>query len=165
MSFQSVNEIEKFSFEDCQVMKIEVAEGKITMELEALIVMPNNSQNTNYTESYAGTTSVTLNGGKIIKGVKQGYKYYDANETLLEEIPDVELSMEETLAFVKECKEYYLYRMDKLSEEKGVYTYSLEIEVPNDEVYDTSATQDYLLEISFTQATFRWEHYLNRVQR
>lgn len=165
MSFQSVNEIEKFSFEDCQITKFEVLENAFCFELEALIVMPNNSQNTNYTESYAGTTKAVFNKAKILKGVKLGYKYYDANDNLIEEISDLKLSLEETYDFLKQSKDCYLYSMDKVSEDNGVYTYSIEIEIPNDEEYDTTPTSAYLIELSFSLATFKWDYYLNRVQR
>ena len=70
MGFQSVNEIEQFNFDDCYVTEFEVSESQIDLLLEALIVRKNNSQNSNFTESYAGTTGLKLSGGKIISGVK-----------------------------------------------------------------------------------------------
>ena len=66
MGFKSVNEIEKFTFDDCVISSFKVNEAGIILVLEALIVDSNNSQNTNYTESYADTTTVRLLDGKII---------------------------------------------------------------------------------------------------
>ncbi|MCR5754389.1 MAG: hypothetical protein K6G30_06230 [Acetatifactor sp.] len=163
--FQSINEIEKFSFEDCQISKLEVKEKEIVLELEALIVMPNNSQNTNYTESYAGTTTVRLRDGKILSGVKEGYQYFDANDVLLESVDDIELSAEEIASLSKTGEGAYLYRFDKVEEEDGKYLYEMVIEMPQEEVYDTSVADSYRLQISFSQAIFEWEVYLNRVQR
>ena len=71
MGFESVNEIDKFSFDDCVVKKFEVQEGQLYLELEALIVKAGNSQNTNYTESYAGPTTVRLKEGKILSGIQK----------------------------------------------------------------------------------------------
>ena len=95
MGFQSVNELEQFSFQDAQIKDFQVSEGVIFFELEAVIVKARNSQNANFTDSYAGTLSMRLLGGKIQKAVKEGYKYYDANDVLVEEIPDESLSEEE----------------------------------------------------------------------
>src|SRR5699024_263598 len=103
MGFESVNEIDKFSFDDCVVKKFEVQEGQLYLEMEALIVKAGNSQNTNYTESYAGPTTVRLKEGKILSGIKEGYKYYDANEVLLSEEPDQELDQDTLDALLPQC--------------------------------------------------------------
>ena len=103
MGFKSVNEIEKFTFDDCVISSFKVNEAGIILVLEALIVDSNNSQNTNYTESYADTTTVRLLDGKIISAKKDGYRYYDANEVLMEEVPDTVLSDVETENIIKIC--------------------------------------------------------------
>lgn len=72
--------------------------------VEALIVRADNSQNTNYTESYAGTTKIRITDGKLIRCVRDGYKYYDANDVLQSEVPDYELSVAETTDFPKPVK-------------------------------------------------------------
>ena len=74
MGYQSVNELEQFSFEDCRIKKMELLEDIIRMEMEALIVLPFNSQNTNFTESYAGDTVMRLLGAKVTGAVKEGYR-------------------------------------------------------------------------------------------
>ena len=49
MKFESVNELEKFSFEDCVITGLEERPERFILNLEALIVLPENSQNTNFT--------------------------------------------------------------------------------------------------------------------
>lgn len=92
MKFKAVNELEHFSFRDAQIEKAEWTDDALRFELEAVIVKANNSQNGNYTDSYAGTTQMELKNAEIQKAVKEGYKYYDANDVLLEEKPDEPLS-------------------------------------------------------------------------
>lgn len=165
MSFRSINEIEKFSFEDCVLTKIVQESTGLCLELEALIVRPNNSQNTNYTESYAGPTAAHLTDCKILSAVREGYRYLDANDNPVEEIPDQELSAEETEALLKRAPGCYLFAMELEAEKDGVSTYQLALEFPNEDVYDTSATETYCLTVSFTKAEFTWQFYMNRVQR
>lgn len=165
MSFRSVNEIEKFSFEDCVVRTISQEETGLRLELEALIVRPDNSQNTNYTESYAGPTTAHLQNGRVLRVVKEGYRYLDADDNPVEEVADQELSRQEAEVFLKACQEYYLFCMERVKEENGVFTYAVGIEVPAQEVYDTTPTDTYRLEVCFTRAEFVWQLYLNRVQR
>lgn len=163
MAFQSINEIEKFSFEDCRINKLQVMENQIYMELEALIVKPDNSQNTNYTESYAATTTVKLPGGKLLSGIKDGYKYYDANDVLIKEVPDEELSPEQLEAFPKTCEGAYLYALTKEKQEDDLCYYTMGVEFEDEE--DNTTADSYQLKICFEKAVFSWETYLNRVQR
>lgn len=165
MSFRSVNEIERFGFEDCIIRTIAKEETGLRLELEALIVRPDNSQNTNYTESYAGPTTAHLQDGRVLRVVKEGYRYLDANDNPVEEVADTELSQQEAEAFLKACKEYYLFCMERVKEEDGVFTYVVGIEVPAEEVYDTTPADTYRMEVCFTRAEFVWQMYLNRVQR
>lgn len=165
MGFRSINETEKFSFEDCAISKFEISESQIRMELEALIVKPDNSQNTNFTESYAGTTTVRLQGGRVLSAVKEGYKCYNADEVLISEVPDEPLTTEQTNELVKTFADALLFAMDKKKEEDGIFTYSMRIEFPNEEEYDDTVTDSYELTVEFEQAIFEWEYYMNRVQR
>lgn len=163
MGFQSIDEIEKFSFEDCKIYRFQVKENQICMELEALIVKPDNSQNTNYTESYAATTTVKFAKGKILSGMKDGYKYYDANDVLQKEVPDEPLTEEQLKEFPTSCEGAYLFSMEKLRQENDLYYYELSIEFADEE--DNSVADSYRLQICFEKAVFTWEEYLNRVQR
>ena len=43
MSFKSVNEVEKFRYDDCCIVKRKDTEGDLVLEVEALIVKGNNS--------------------------------------------------------------------------------------------------------------------------
>ena len=94
MAFQSVDEIDTFSFDDCTVNRLEIRENRISMELEALIVGVKNSQNTHYVRSYAGTTDVRLHGAKLESAVREGFKMYNADNVLVKEEADEPLSEE-----------------------------------------------------------------------
>ncbi|MDO4942097.1 MAG: hypothetical protein Q4E73_04545 [Lachnospiraceae bacterium] len=164
MGFESINEIDQFSFDDCVIKKFEVQEGQLYLELEALIVKARNSQNTNFTESYAGPTTVRLKEGSILSGIKEGYKYYDANGTLLEETPDRKLTDEELQVLPKQCEDVYLFSMEKDKEEDGKFTYYMEIEFPSEDEYDNAITDTFELKVEFEKAVFSWEFYMNRVE-
>ncbi len=165
MGYQSVNEIENFSFEDCEIRKFEVNDTQISFELEALIVKPNNSQNSNYTESYVSTTELRLTNARIISAIKDGYRYYDANDVLVSEVADVILSDEQIKVLPSSCKGAYLFELTRQKEENGSFYYTLGIEFPGEDEYDNTNPESYTLEICFEKSIFSWEHYLNKVQR
>ena len=101
MKFNAVNELEHFSFRDAQIQKAEWTGDALRFELEAVIVKADNSQNGNYTDSYAGTTQMELKNAEVQKAVREGYKYYDANDVLREEKPDEPLSEEDLSGLLK----------------------------------------------------------------
>lgn len=157
MSFCSVNETSKFGYNDCIIVKSEIREDGIKFELEALIVRANNSQNTNYTDSYAGETCCYMKNGKIKSFVKAGYKYYDANDNLIEEKPDEELKLtnKEAEALLTEI---YMSELEK--NDDGTYTVVAEVISE-----DISENVDvYIITIECDEVEMTWEHYMNRVQ-
>jgi hypothetical protein len=158
MKFKSSDEIEQFSFRDCQVFEAEVGKEGIRLQVEALIVKPENSQNTNFTESYAGTTEIRFLGGKILSGVKDGYKYYNADDVLVDEVPDTELSEEEIAALLKTVDGAYLYEVKK--EEEG---YRLALEFVDESEFNTAA-DSYTLKVKADKVIIEWDFYMNRVQ-
>ena len=52
VAYKSVDELEHFRFDDCQINTFAVTENGVELMVEALIVRADNSQNTNYTERY-----------------------------------------------------------------------------------------------------------------
>lgn len=159
MSFQSVNELEQFNFQDAQIKQFTVSEGLISLELEAVIVKARNSQNANFTDSYAGTLSMRLLGGNIQKAVKEGYKYYDANDILVEEIPDQPLTEEEIATLIKGSKDYYLFDVVKVEDDQnttGHFLYLFGV--------DADEETSYWFQIEFDKSILEWERYMNRVQ-
>ena len=165
MGYQSVNELEQFSFEDCRIKKMELLEDIIRMEMEALIVLPFNSQNTNFTESYAGDTVMRLLGAKVTGAVKEGYRYFNANGVLLEQVPDEPMSGETLKEFVEHIGGAYFYSMKKTGEKDGKITCALNFEVPPEEEYEDTKADIYRIEVEYEKLVVNWERFLNRVQK
>ncbi len=157
MGFVSNGEINKFSFEDAVLVKFERAMTTIWLTVDALIVKANNSQNTNYTDSYADTAEITLSGTEIIALLKEGYSRYDADDKLIEEIPDEPVAPDEYHTVFKEIAGAYLATFEYEDDE-----YVLEFEIP-DEVGAIGDT--YELHVKASDITVTWDRYLNRVQR
>lgn len=166
MRFNSINEIKQFSFEDCQITKFNLTESSLTMVAEAVIVRPNNSQNSNYTESYADTCNIHFANATLQSAIKDGYKYYDANDNLLDSIPDEALDSKTISTFSKLLENAYLYDIEEsTSENDNSKIFTLHLELPKEEEFDTLPTDSYTLAITSDNVTISWDKYLNRVQR
>lgn len=165
MGFQSVDELEKFSFEDCRILNLSVNEEGVFFEVEALIVKAENSQNANCTDSYSDVTKIRLLGGKIVCGCLEGYKYYNANDVLINEIPDVALTASEISGLPGKVQGAYLISMEKREVKENTLPQAYYVEIELAEEDDGSVSDTYRLEVNFDKAVVNWERYLNRVQR
>lgn len=161
MGFQSINEIEQFRFDDCVICELVEEPNQVEIVVDALIVCRNNSQNTNFTESYADTAKIRFVGGKIASGVKDGFKYYDANEVLLSEVPDTSLDEETLKSLKKQCAGAYLYDIQKEQDKDGKVCFVLSIEFVDEE--EQTMGESYRLFVPAEKVVVNWERYLNRV--
>lgn len=164
MGFRSVNEIHNFDFQDALIKNVKTKDNDYILEIDALIVEPENSQNENFTKSYADIAKITLKDAKILSGVKDGYKHYDANDKLLEEIADASMEASSISTIFNNAKGAYLYAVDLCDESTDdLFVYNFCIEFPSKEAYDTCVTTSYQVKISFKEVVVNWEKYLNKV--
>jgi len=162
MAFQSIDELNTFSFEDCQISDVVFSEDGINIQVEALIVRPENSQNTNFTTSYAGTTQIRLIGGRVLSGCKEGYKYYNANEELISEKPDEPMKAEELKDVLKKSEGAYLFSIRQCEgPENGDYILGLEFV---DESEYGGMSDSFQIVLGCDKMIFNWDRYMNRVQ-
>jgi len=155
MKYVSTNEIDKFGYADCQINSVKLADDTLNLILDALIVKKDNSQNSNYTESYAAESIMELKNFKIEGIIKEGYKYYDANDRLIEEHPDEPVDVESfNLKAVFEGA--YL---PSLEERDGKY--AMEVELAGEDISEVTDTY----EVTFTcdEIKVSWDQYMNRV--
>jgi hypothetical protein len=165
MAFKSVNEIEKFDYKDCEITSFVLDENEIRMELKALIIEPENSQNERSQRSYADTVNLTLKDAHLEKGVQEGYKLYDADGNLKEAVPERILTEQELGAFRSVAENSYLYDFQKISEDDGRFCYAAGIEKKPENPQDLAEITDtYQLRISFTEAEFVWDKYMSRAE-
>lgn len=160
MKYKAIDELSHFCFQDAQIKKFEYVPGGLELLLEAVIVKADNSQNSNYTDSYAGALTMRLVGGRIQKAVKEGYKYYDANDILIEEIPDVPLTDQQLKELLAQSEDDYLFDVVKVEDSQndtGHFLYLFGI--------DTDEETSYWLQIEFEKSILEWDRYMNRVQQ
>ena len=165
MAFKSVNEIEKFDYKDCEITSFVLDENEICMELKALIIAPENSQNERSQRSYADTVKLTLKDAILEKGIKEGFKYYDADGNLKETVPEKILSEQELKTFKFIAETSYLYDFQKIDEAEGRFRYALGIERKPENPQDLAEITDtYQLRVSFTEAEFCWDRYMSKAE-
>ena len=163
MAFVSKNEINQFDFSDCKIIEVKYSQGQLVMKLESLIVLENNTQNANYTKSYADTVEMVLSDCAIESVILAGYKVYDANDILVEEVQDKVFEADKYSEIIEKTKDAYLYRFIKVSDDEG-YVYDFEVEQSEPGEIMDLRNDTYVFRVKFSDSVFTWDRYLNRVQ-
>ena len=155
MRFQTVNALHLFNFEEVTLREFHVGKDSLIMVMDALIVKGNNPVNEECTDRFADTANLCFKAGKIIEVYKEGYKYYDAMDRLIEEVPDEKVPAAEYEALLKRCRNALLFDIIRVKEEEDLYEYQIGIDL------DESTT--YWFRISCKGTLMEWEKFKNRV--
>lgn len=155
-------DLENFSYEDCVIRDFRLAEDDIIIVVDALIVLPGNSQNKNYTRSYASAAEIHFFNAAVEKGIKEGCRRFDADDNLIEEIPDQLLMSQELATLLEKLKDTYLYDLKQERDTNGLYAV-LGIEFPTEDITGIDA-DSYQIKVRYQEVTVSWERYLNRVE-
>lgn len=158
MKFESVNEPMQLGFDDCVMHFIKSGED-VLIEAEALIIKAYNSQNQNYTDSYADTSELLFKKGRIQSIVREGYKQYDAMDRLVHETMDETIKEEDYDKVMKEFQNAYLFSLCQKENE-----YMLRIEIPMEEDSPKPCNDTYEISIIADAFKVSFDRFLNRVQ-
>lgn len=155
MRFQTVNALSLFNFEEVTLREFVMREDSLTMVMDALIVKGNNPVNEECIDRFADTANLCFKEGKLTEVYKEGYKYYDAMDRLIEEVPDEKIPAAEYEALLKQCRDVLLFDIIRVKEEEELYEYQIGIDL------DESTT--YWFCISCKGTIMEWEKFKNRV--
>ncbi|MCI8992785.1 MAG: hypothetical protein HFG80_08725 [Eubacterium sp.] len=153
MNYKSVNELNKFTFQDAQLMNLSIENDTVTFELEAVIVKATNSANEMMCDSYAGTMALRFVRAEISQLFLEGYRYYDADNVLQKTVPDTPIPLEDYRETFRKLKRGYLYEPEKTGEN----TYMIGVDLEEGE--DT-----YWFTLKFERVIAEWDRYMNKVQ-
>lgn len=153
MNYKSVNELNKFTFQDAQLMDLSVENDTVTFELEAVIVKAANSANEMMCDSYAGTMMLRFIHAEISNLFLEGYRYYDADNVLQKTVPDTPIAPEKYAETFRRLKKGYLYELEKT--EEGAYMVGVDLD-------DSGET--YWFTLKFEKAIAEWDRYMNKVR-
>ena len=119
--------------------------------VEGAVVKDNNSQNEYYTDKYADQMEIRFKNPVIEAVLLEGHKYYDANDNLVEEVPDQKLAEDEYEKIFGKFKENYIFYGGKPEADKKCY----QMIVDGDE-------DSYIVSFYYDKVIAGWNHFLNK---
>lgn len=147
MSFITQNELEHFQFEEAVAEEFRPSPGGFTLLLDNVRILPENSTNRDIRTMRCNEMSLKIEEGKILGLYEEGYKVYDADCRLIEELPERKIpeeELEEALKNLCGCE------LDDLTSEDGLYR-----------IFLRGEGHTFRLELSGSGDRESWEKYLN----
>ena len=119
--------------------------------VEGSVVKDNNSQNEYYTDKYADQMEIRFKNPVIEAVLLEGHKYYDANDNLVEEVPDQKLAEDEYEKIFGKFKENYIFYGGKPEADKKCYQMIVDVD-----------EDSYIVSFYYDKVIAGWNHFLNK---
>ncbi|MDO4188128.1 MAG: hypothetical protein Q4D29_03985 [Lachnospiraceae bacterium] len=154
MKYKCENELNTLSFKDFGLSSVSYTNGKLTLMTDGGIARYDNSCNEMLEERYISECEITFFDANILRFFKEGGKYFDANDKLIEEYPDVDIDPSEYEKMLKELtKEGVIFFLSSSKTEARPY-YELSVDVVND---------TYWINIDASKVIVGFERFMNKV--
>ena len=123
----------------------------LELYVEGAVVKDNNSQNEYYTDKYADQMEIRFKNPVIEAVLLEGHKYYDANDNLVEEVPDQKLAEDEYEKIFGKFKENYIFYGGKPEADKKCYQMIVDVD-----------EDSYIVSFYYDKVIAGWNHFLKK---
>lgn len=154
MRFIVENSFAAFSFKDANIVSWEMHEQHMQMQLNGVIALANNPCNEEMVDRYVDVVQLRMRNVSIKNMLIEGYKYYDANDVLQEEVPDQVIPVIDYPKIIKECSQQqgFLFQIEEeIKGEEKLYHFSIDVE-----------EKTYLVTLQMEKAIMEWDRFMNR---
>ncbi|MCD8230848.1 MAG: hypothetical protein LUD14_03330 [Clostridiales bacterium] len=156
MKFKCVNDLDKFDFNEAEITTLKTDGDALLLETSSGIAKYNNPCNTKYVDCYIADTQIRMKNARITRFFLEGPKYYNADDVLLEAVPDkdvLEEDYEKTMKMLVSGAIYVFRETGNPSED--VRTCEIAIDVEDD---------TYWIEAECERIILEWDRFRNQVE-
>lgn len=149
MKYKCINKLNQFDFYQASIASIHFNGSTFTMDLDNVTIKADNEHNRDIHDMRANNVLMTFPNTSIVKIIEEGYKVYDANDVLTENIEDQIVPTENYKSFFTDME--------------GNFIYSLETE--NDSgcsISIDSEYQTYVIQLSNNESCIEWNRFLKK---
>lgn len=157
MKYKSVDEIDTLSFRDATIVKCiySAKQGIMEFELDGAVVRENNSANELYTDRYVSDMQVRFTNPQIEAVLLEGHSYYDANDVLVERVPDTPISEDGYDDVLKSFEGNAIFYAgtpkDAVSSDRPCFQMIVDVE-----------EESYIISFYYDKVIAQWEHFMNK---
>ncbi len=173
MKYKTINELNHFLFEEAHIAEAGVTPGSFYLILDNVTILPENSRNRDIRQMRANQLHFTICDGSLLSLVEEGYRVYDANGTLRQQVADRVLTPQEYMEGLRALCDCTVYSIEEIpaSNETAETTETNEKETEKREteenyrIYKISIDSEdhtFLLTIGGRDNLQEWDRFLNK---
>lgn len=151
MKYQTIDSLDDFSFTEAAIFDVEYTSSHLKLQLANVTILSSNEHNRDIMDMRTNDLILTFEQPIIHVIIEEGYKVYDANEQLIEKVPDKIISETEYASMIQSLPESSIYSIDILSKNHCVI---------NIDTSDNSA--GYRIELMFQHSIVQWDRFLKK---
>lgn len=151
MKYQSVDHLNDFSFDEAAIFDVDFSASHLKFQLANVTILSTNQHNRDIMDMRTNDLILTFEEPVFSSIIEEGYKIYDANENLIEEIPDTVISQNDYPSVFSSLIETTIYSIESITTEHCIIT--------TDSSEDTNG---YRIELTFQHSIAEWDHFLKK---
>lgn len=160
MKYKCVDHLDQFYFRDATMHKCEYRDGHMTWMVTGAVARYNLPVNETMADRYIDMAQIRFREAQITRFFLEGARYYDADNVLQREVPDVDIPPEDYEKTMKMFEDSVIFWVkEKAPSAGGNCCCEVGIDVTDPETEETST---YWMEIEYEKAVTEWEHFLNK---
>ena len=145
--YRTINELNNFQFEEAYIDDMSFSGGCFTAQLENVKILPENSCNRDIRVMRTNDLKFTIKSAELTEIIIEGYKRFDADGKLIENVDDENVDLEKNPGL--------------LSELSGATIYSIEKNDDNYVICVETEEQIFDIKIKGEDNVQEWERFLN----
>ena len=154
MKYTTQNEFDHFTFHEVHISGFELTRDMFHVTLDDVIILPENTCNRDIRNMRCNNMELHITDMKVEQFMLEGYKTYDADGKLKENLPDQAVPEAEWGVIGKTFLDGYAYEIKKTQGDEGRNNYTFIID-------DAQAEHTYAICVSGTGDMEMWDRFLN----
>lgn len=151
MKYQTIDSLDGFSFKEAAIFDVEYTSSHLKLQLANVTILSSNEHNRDIMDMRTNDLFLTFEKPMILLIIKEGYNVYDANEQLIEKVPDKIIPETDYASMIQSLPESSIYSIDILSKDHCVI---------NIDTSDNRAS--YRIELTFQHSIVQWDRFLKK---
>ena len=157
MKFRTVNDLKTIQINEMNLTSIKLADNTLSLALEGAVIKADNPNNNRYQDVYCTQMELVFTQVQLRGFCLQGFKYYDADGRLLNEVPSRTLTDEERAAALDLPSGAWVFALECCDPDQKLYRLIYDVD-------DDDSTKTYELEFTFGGSTATWERFAGPVE-
>lgn len=153
MKYKCTNELHTLSFKDFTVTEVKSNNGNIIICTDGGVAKYDNSCNETLEERYISECEIQFMDAKIDKFILEGAKYYNADDVLLKETPDVDIEPSEFDNVLNKFKDGIMFFLSG-REKDDRYIVEMAVDIEED---------TYWINLNTEKTVVNFDRFMNRV--